>query len=85
MKEEIRYQDCPWYVRLWRRRWYLMVPIWTIQYFKTPWTNEDGSLGEESWNTWSLSYSIAVGEAQGKMRWYYTMDEVRERFQSRKK
>ncbi len=56
-----RYQHQPWYIRLWRRRWYLMIP----------------------WYAWGFrkitdfpAWSIAKAVAQGKMGWYYTMDEV---------
>mgnify|MGYP001427317075 CR=1 FL=1 len=74
----IRFQDCPWYIRAWRYRWYLLIPWWTVRGWLTPWLEMDGSLSkEEPWNTWAISYSIAVGTAQGKMEWYYTWEEVK--------
>lgn len=77
-RKEKRYQECPWYVRLWRRRWYLMIPIWATQSYFVPWRNpKNGKLAHNHpykpfWQAWS----IAVGTAHSKMRWYYTWDEV---------
>jgi len=64
-----RFQDQPWYVKLWRYRWYLKVPYDTLNY----WRNgkfHNGELG--------LCYSMAMGEAHYRMNWLYTLEEVRE-------
>jgi len=82
----VRYQDSPWYVRLWRRRWYLTIPFWTFQNWRSLWRENDGSLAKEDpWLTWNLAYAIAIGEAQAQMHWYYTMEEVEERFLERRR
>lgn len=76
-----RFQECSWYEKLWRYRWYLMIPWWTVKFWKTPWVDDDENLAEdEPWNTWTISWSIAVGTAQVKMEWYYTWDEVKKDF-----
>ena len=62
MCDRDRYQEQRWYVKLWRRRWYLLIP----------------------WDAWRWRgckeiihpWHLAVGVAQGKMEWYYTMEEV---------
>lgn len=81
MTEPKRYQDCPWYVRLWRRRWYLLVPWWTLRFRFTPWVEPDTGeiVKDEPYNSWETSWKIALGTATGKMNWYYTWDEVKER------
>jgi len=79
-EKPVRFQDCPWYIQVWRYRWYLLIPWWTVRGWLTPWLEMDGSLSkDEPWNTWEISYSIAIGLAQGEMHWYYTWDEVKER------
>jgi len=64
-----RYQNQPWYIKLWRRRWYLPIPYRAVRiYLRT-------SRDDMSWrNCWGL----AKGLAQGPMEWWYTMDEVRD-------
>lgn len=57
-----RYQHQPWYGRLWRRRWYLLVP-WTA------WTLRKVDGGGMAWG-------LAIGMAQCRMRWWYTFDEA---------
>jgi len=85
-KEELRFQECPWYIQVWRYRWYLLIPWWTVQNKLTPWREEDGSLAkEEPWNTWRVSLSLAIGTAQGKMKWYYTLEEVMKSLDKRTK
>lgn len=74
-----RYQDCPWYVRLWRRRWYLCIPWWTWNFKGGEWVNPDtGELAKEDpYTSWHLAWKLAIGTAQGKMEWYYTWEEVK--------
>ena len=62
-----RFQDQPWYIKLWRYRHYLSVPYSIILYrYKT-------NMSEKSWK---LAYHLAIGDAQIKMNWIYTLDEV---------
>jgi hypothetical protein len=64
-----RFQDQPWYVKLWRYRWYLRVPYDILRIrFKSKFAS-----GE-----FRLAYSMAMGEAHYKMNWLYTLEEVRE-------
>ena len=64
-----RFQDQPWYVKLWRYRWYLKVPYDTLNYWQKG-RFHNGKLG--------LCYSMAMGEAHYRMKWLYTLEEVRE-------
>ena len=73
---KIRFQECPWYVRLWRWRYYLLVPFkatkfWIYNkyyYFNIP--------SEEDYLSFNNCLSIAKGLAQSSMKWYYSFDEV---------
>jgi len=69
---EQRYQFQPWYIKLWRRRYYLTIPFLTL------------SVWLKSRKQFLLIWSLSIGMVQGKMRWYYTMDEVRDRMNKRK-
>jgi hypothetical protein len=64
-----RYQHQPWYIKLWRNRWTLMVPVWFLRRIGLKW--DDGSVLPPA-HVWSL----ARGTAHHKMDWWYTMDEV---------
>lgn len=67
-KKSNRYQNQPWYIRLWRRRWYLMIPYWACRwYFKHP-----DFIDYSFKNAWGL----ATGDAQVRMQWWYDWDEV---------
>ena len=67
---EKRYQNCKWYEKLWRRRWYFLIPFSTISiYLKT--------LDDEEL-TFRICWTIATGTVQMKMLWYYDWKEVKE-------
>lgn len=66
MKDD-RFQNQPWYIKLWRYRWYLKIPFVTIHY------RFNSNLCDREWKK---AYSIAIGDAQLKMKWYHTMEEV---------
>lgn len=84
-----RYQFQKWYVKLWRSRYYIpllwKVPtLWFRPFF---WNMIFKEIQEEQMSflysyvrTYELMLSIYVGEAQYKMEYYYTWDEVKERF-----
>lgn len=74
----MRYQESPWYIRLWRRRWYLMIPWWTFQFMRHPWVDpKTGRLAHDHpYNSFKVAWSIAHGTADVKMNWTYTWDEV---------
>lgn len=62
-----RFQDQPWYIKLWRYRHYLRIPYSTIIY------RYRSKIAEKNWK---LAYDLAVCNAQIKMNWLYTLDEV---------
>jgi hypothetical protein len=81
-----RFQDCNKIERVWRYRWYLLIP------FKWFWMNycigmtvglddedENGNLvhTEDFYiPTGKELWSILIGEAQCNMKWYWTHEEV---------
>jgi hypothetical protein len=67
-----RYQCQPWYIKLWRMRWHLMVPVWFLRRVGLKWS--DGTVLYPKF-VWSL----ARGTAHWKMEYWYTMEEVEER------
>lgn len=65
-----RYQECSWYEKLWRRRFYLTIPSKSIQIW---WLNKnDPELPMSFVESWGL----AIGLAQSQMNWYYTSEET---------
>lgn len=70
-----RFQDQPWYIKLWRYRHYLRIPYSTIIY------RYRSKIAEKNWK---YAYSIAIGDAQLKMRWVYTLQEVKENLESKR-
>jgi len=62
--QDDRYQYQPWYIKLWRRRWYLLVPFEAmVLYIKS----------DESFeNCWSIS----IGMADVRMNWLYHFNEI---------
>ena len=86
-----RYQECNTFIKILRHRWYILIPFkWVyhmaIENIKI---HKDEIIddvicdtGEFDYPDYKLLWSILIGEAQGKMNWYYTMDEVEERFKN---
>ena len=71
-----RFQDQPWYVKLWRYRWYIRVPYDTLRiYFNHKMAADE--LGH--------AYSIAMGEAHYKMNWLYSMEEAMKVLENKRK
>ena len=71
-----RFQNQPWYIKLWRLRWYLKIPLDTITYrFNSRFTD-----GE-----WKKAYSLAIGNAQYKMKWIYTLQEATKILENKRK
>ena len=73
MKEnKKRFQDCSLLEKIWRCRWFLLLPFFTL----LRWSK---GLFSFSKNRISLveSYMISIGDIEFKMGWYYTMDEVK--------
>jgi hypothetical protein len=60
-----RYQECNPIVRLWRRRWYLLIPLTAARwYMQSPRADL-----VESW-------TLGVATAHIRMKWYYTIEEA---------
>lgn len=86
-----RYQECNWITRQIRKRWYLIVPFVAIYYYlsnKRVYRDEivdDKLVHTDDYDVmnWYLCWSISMGEAQGKMKYYYTHEEVKERMKER--
>lgn len=71
-----RFQDQPWYVKLWRYRWYLRVPYDTLRiYFNHKMAADE--LGH--------AYSVAMGEAHYRMNWLYSMEEAMKVLENKRK
>lgn len=65
-----RYQYQKWYVKLWRRRHYLMIPFVAFNIWRT-------SKGTEFAFCWTLATSLA----QVKMKWHYSWSEIKKKFE----
>ena len=66
-----RFQDQPWHIKLWRYRYYILIPywatrMWLFENFKDPLSFK---------NCWS----IAIGLAQINMEWLYSWEESKQR------
>ena len=78
-----RYQECNKLIKLWRLRWMLLVPLYSIKCFFLlqsflDFENNGYIVHTNSYRYMSFKecYSIAVGDLQIKMKYYYTSDEV---------
>jgi hypothetical protein len=68
-----RFQECNKMEKLWRYRWYLLLPfVWLRIKFSILTSKNTEELGMTNKNIWKIS----KGLMQSKMKWYYTMDEV---------
>lgn len=84
---EKRFQECNWLEKTWRYRWYLALPfmyLWMKWYSDPiPEVDIDEDTGEQKivghyWPDGKTIWRLCIGIAQGKMKWYYTMDEVKD-------
>ena len=82
-----RFQECNWVEKLWRYRWYLLIPFQYIWYsyikpMRVPETAYDDELcmttttGEEYLPKGKELWGILIGSAQHKMKWYWASEEV---------
>lgn len=92
MKKEVRYQDCNRLVKLWRLRFYLIVPMQFLfyNYIKEFRVYRDELIDDEIVHTDEYDvmrgknlYRLLLGIAQGKMNWTYTMEEVKEKLEKK--
>lgn len=63
---DTRYQYQPWYIKLWRRRYYLPVPFKVLK-SKLRHPNE----------SWTALWSIHIGLAQCAMQWTYKLEDLK--------
>jgi len=63
-----RYQNQPWHIKLWRRRFYLPIPF-----------NALSLKISHPEDPMALHWRLAIGLAQSKMKWYYDWEEVKGR------
>ena len=81
ISREKRYQDSNWLVKLSRRRFYVYIPFkWVMYQFTTPFIITDDMTGDKEVIGGKLLWGILKGDAQGDMKWYYSMDEVEAEF-----
>ena len=70
MKEDKRFQECNLIGKIFRYRWYLCVPFIFI-YQRIKYKSVFSAKAE---------WGIIISEMQCNMKWYYTSDEVKEKF-----
>ena len=70
----LRYQYCSWYIKLWRCRYLLPVPFFTLYY----WLRQMFKVSKEERCSFGLILSINKGNADFMMKYYYTIDEIKE-------
>lgn len=66
---EERYQNQPYLIRFWRRRYYLAIPYWCF----TSWLR---NVFHKDCLTIKGYWSISIGLAQSSMGWFYHWDEI---------
>lgn len=72
LKDRFQYQK--WYIKLWRYRYYLLIPYRAIIFWwHKPWDHK------RDWWGFKIAWKIEIGMAQGKMKWYWTLEEVKKR------
>jgi hypothetical protein len=73
-----RYQFQPWYIKLWRCRFYLKAYwYWLIGLHRTDDIDSDHKMPWKQYQQFRWGYEI--GSAQFEMGYYYTLDEVKEK------
>jgi len=73
-----RFQYQPWYIKLYRYRYYLLVPTLSFKMWvkaKTIKLEDD----EDYRATLKECFRLAIGLQQVKMKWLYDWEDVRER------
>ena len=69
-----RFQDQPWHIKLWRYRWYLLIPYDTMY----SWLYNNFRPQKRSHETkmdLGLFWDIAISSAQIKMNWFYNLED----------
>lgn len=68
-----RYQFQPWYIKLWRRRWYVVILYWAfMMWFR-------------NFKRFPLSFcfKLATGIAQSRMNWTYDWKDVKKHLEKK--
>ena len=76
IKNMKRFQECNWLVKLWRYRFYMLLPfLWVWEVYLKP--------NKQPINMWHYKetrgkfiWRMLLGETQLKMGWWYTSEEV---------
>lgn len=78
---EKRFQECSKLVKIWRYRWYLLIPFkWSSMMIKRYIRIlKEGKDEDDLYFTGRVLWGIIVGEMQINMKWYYTSEEVFEK------
>lgn len=75
-----RFQHQPWYIKLWRFRWYLLIPFNAIKFY---WHEHTRPLRPEFKADWRMTFAqcwgLATGCAQIPMNWIYDWEELKPR------
>jgi len=71
-----RFQDCSNIEKFWRYRWYLAIPFIWLYYNIKEFRIYDDSTGEYFISKGKQLWKLLIGDAQIKMEWYHTSDEV---------
>lgn len=69
-----RFQNQPWHIKLWRYRWYLLIPYDTM-YSWLYYNFRPQKRSHETKMDLRLFWDIAIGSAQIKMNWVYTLED----------
>jgi hypothetical protein len=73
MSKQDRFQYQPWYIKLWRFRWYLLIPL---DIFKMWLYNRSSKTPDKSHYSLQNYIDIAIGSAQIKMKWVYDFEDL---------
>ena len=74
-----RFQECSRVVKIFRYRWYILIPFQFVWYYLKCFFIDlfaEKQNNEPYQPKGANLFKILVGEAQGKMKWYHTSDEI---------
>lgn len=90
-----RFQECNRIEKFWRYRWYILIPFHYIyltikkeKVWEDDYNEEEGTLeptGRFHYSDRKLRWRIAKSNAQMKMNWFYTTEEVFENIKNKHK
>lgn len=81
-----RFQECNKLEQLYRLRWYVLIPFqWLWSMYVKPivvWDTSEKQTGDKWSPRGKNLWKLLKGAAQGKMRWYWTHEEVKEQIKN---